>query len=270
MPSAAPCSISCAPHAMAVSSSCHKEWAWLRGCTLVLPHSLCHAETWQELAGKAALQTHPASLVTTCRHKNGLKIAKYNICSEAFPPLPLPMALSPLMSHQLFPFPVCMGLGSTNMSPCLCWAPRFPPCFSRSPGSSPTITQPASFLGLRKAQGPLPALQHNSSGSAIHNSSDHNLLPGTQRAFCPRLLLSRCFTPIELSLGLFSHNRGYAFTGGWFTWCFLPTAPVLPRSFVFLFSSEFASPPSLKLSANVISVLLAPLLYIINAPPGWI
>lgn len=233
-------------------------------------NSLCHAEMWQELAGKAALQTHPAPLVTTCSHKNCLKIAKYNICSVAFPPLPLLPALSPLMSHQLFPFPVCTGLDDTNTSPSLCWAPRFPPRFSRSPGSSPTITQPASFLGLRKAQGPLPALQHNSSGSATHNSSDHNLLPGTLSAFCSRLLLSRCFTPVALSLGLFSHNRGYAFTGGWFKSRFLPTALVLPHSFVFHFSPEFASPPSLKLSANVISVLLAPLLYIINAPPGWI
>lgn len=63
-------------------------------------------------------------------------------------------------------------------------------------------------MGFRQATGPLPALPDNSSGSATHNSRDYKLLPGTPSAFCPRLLLSRCFIPIEFRFGvIFSQER---------------------------------------------------------------
>lgn len=196
-----------------------------------------------------------------CGCKNYLKIAKYNICCEAFPllSLPPPPALSPLpscttYSLQLFLFlswflpAPCPGLGSLHksLSSSLCRAYCFPIAFLKVSGTQHCTHYPNRILlGIQAGnRGLFLALLCNSSGSATHNSSDYKLLPGTWSAFCPRLLLSRCFTPIEFGFGVIFPAIQELYSSGLV--CIVASYPQLQSqsSFVFHFTMKFASSPS--------------------------
>ena len=133
-----------------------------------------------------------------------------------FSPFLQPPGLSPLPSYLLppaLPFsfsvptpPPCPGLGSPCTSPVLIslLGPLLSIAFLKVSGTQLcTRYLNRILLGIQASnRGLFLPLPCNSSGSAIHNSSDYRLLPGRLSAFCPRLLLSRCFTPIEFGFGV--------------------------------------------------------------------
>lgn len=152
--------VSCVSRIRAVSPS-HKEQGGLRLsghgiCLLGVPallgsHAPCPlAESWQERAPRAAPQTHPTSsgdhCTARCACKDYLKIAKHNVCCEAFPLLSPPpascavtRAVLPYLLPPALPFPLQLpppSMPRTGQSLHKCC-----PCVSAGSVASHSISQ---------------------------------------------------------------------------------------------------------------------------------
>lgn len=218
-------------------------------------HAPCPlAESWQEQAPGAAPKTHPAPSADHCTARRGcksyLKIAKHNVCCEAFPLLSLPpvsWSVSPatlsyftssrssffFLSSQPPPLP-WPGRGSPCTSPVLTslLSPSLSIEFLKVPGTQHCARYLNRIrLGIQASnKGLFLPLPCNSPGSATHNSSDYKLLPGRLSAFCPRLLLSRCFTPIEFGFGVIFPTIRELYSSG--LDCFVASYPQLQSLWV--------------------------------------